>query len=128
MTLCYKNYVTYMENREEIQLSLIIVCHYTLYCNEVDVKERLFRWQSDTVDNKSNIVLGGTSAFFLEGGTGAKFQKNGNLYVFRNESKFSGVNLGLAPYITIWFLVTKELISIYGCWRWLCNKFQHERA
>ena len=28
MTLCYKNYVTNMENREEIQLSLIIVRHY----------------------------------------------------------------------------------------------------
>ena len=26
--LCYKNYVTNMENREEIQLSLIIVRHY----------------------------------------------------------------------------------------------------
>ena len=25
ITLCYKNYVTNMENREEIQLSLIIV-------------------------------------------------------------------------------------------------------
>ena len=28
ITLCYKNYVTNMENREEIQLSLIIVRHY----------------------------------------------------------------------------------------------------
>ena len=28
VTLCYKNYVTNMENREDIQLSLIIVRHY----------------------------------------------------------------------------------------------------
>ena len=28
ITLCYKNYVTNMENREEIQLSLTIVRHY----------------------------------------------------------------------------------------------------
>ena len=28
ITLCYKNYVTNMENREEIQLSLITVRHY----------------------------------------------------------------------------------------------------
>ena len=50
ITLCYKNYVTNMENREEIQLSLISCT--PLYCNEVDVKERLYRWQSNTVDNK----------------------------------------------------------------------------